>query len=291
MDRRNLKLTVDHQGLAEPKEVRLAHRYTKQEVESLIKSRPFWYHKINISGVVTPGHNFDALWSMIRDLRNGVDYKCKNVLDLASYDGMWAFEAESFGAERVVATDVLGTDVFENFMLCRSLLNSSVFPYFNVSPYNLYERLDVLMLNDGKEEGKRRRFDIVQNFGLMYHLRDPLLSLSQCRSVIENNGIMLLETAVYLESDQSMMVFNNNGATSDNIYPDVTTWWAPTIPCLKEMLKASLFSVEEASIRILPQARGIGRIALIARAQAPEKANPALARELAKSYRNPGIHL
>lgn len=291
MDKRNLKMIVERQSLEEQKEARLSSRYAKEEIEYLVKSRPFWYHKINISGVITPGHNFDALWSMIRDLRSGVDYQGKNVLDLASYDGMWAFEAESSGAERVVATDVLGTDIFENFMLCRTLLNSNVYPYFNVSPYNLYERLDVFMFNDGKEEGKRRCFDIVQNFGLMYHLRDPLLALSQCRSVVENDGIMLLETAVYLDSDKSIMVFNNNGSTSDNIYPDSTTWWAPTVPCLQEMLKASLFNVEEASIRILPQARGIGRIALIARAQAPEKANPALARELAKSYRNPGIHL
>lgn len=77
-----------------------------EELRRKVASFRFWYHKIDLGhGVVNPGQPFDAVWDMIRQSRAALDYKEKSVLDIASFDGMWAFEAEKLGASTVVATD------------------------------------------------------------------------------------------------------------------------------------------------------------------------------------------
>ena len=143
-----------------------------------------------------------------------------------------------------------------------------------------------------RDSERRHGFDIIQNFGLMYHLRDPLLALSQCRSVLKPDGVMILETAAYLKSDDPIMVFNNNGAAPQfTFYPDITTWWAPTVRCLKEMLRATLFEPDETSVEVFPQEHGFGRVCMVAYPVSVERAPEALVGELKKTYRNPGLHL
>lgn len=128
---------------------------------------------------------------------------------------------------------------------------------------------------------------------MLHHLRDPLLTLSQARSVVRTGGPLLIETAAIV---------------GENIYPDhKTTWWAPTVPCLLEMLRASMFEPVEASIRtlsanqlteplkqlvrrhLLDQRHTVSRVSLVARAMAPGELDPEYYRELARTYRNPGL--
>src|SRR5262245_23663151 len=96
-------------------------------------------------------------------------------------------------------------------------------------------------------------FDIVQHLGLLYHLRDPLLSLSQARSVLRQGGHLLIETAVVAEETASYMLFNGVPPDTARIYEDVTTWWAPTIRCLREMLRASLFAPLDETLHLTPR--------------------------------------
>ena len=116
---------------------------TREALEAEVEKRAPWYHSIDLGlGVTTPGRSYDSIWEKIRLVRRNIDYKQKRVLDIASYDGMWAFEAERLGAAEVVATDVT-YHAFEHFLFCKQVLDSQVVPYYNVSPYNLAERLDV----------------------------------------------------------------------------------------------------------------------------------------------------
>ncbi len=109
-----------------------------EEMAEEIKKFRFWYHKIDLgNGVITPGLDLDQQWNMTRETRDTLDYKGKNVLDIASFDGMWAFEAEKLGASLVVATDCY-YETYKNFLFCRNALNSRVIPYYNISPYDLY---------------------------------------------------------------------------------------------------------------------------------------------------------
>jgi len=93
------------------------------KIKNMLKSDfTYWYHKIDLgNGIVTPGFNYDPLWDNIRKVRSRIDYQGKTVLDIASFDGLWAFEAEHLGAKTVVATDCLYR-TFKNFMFCRDIL-------------------------------------------------------------------------------------------------------------------------------------------------------------------------
>jgi tRNA (mo5U34)-methyltransferase len=228
-----------------------------------------WYHRMDLgNAVTTPGFPLEWLWEAARQTRSAIDYKSKTVLDLGTWDGMWAFEAEMLGAGFVVATDCMNTwqealhQGMNNLLLVREAIFSEVVPLFNVAPYALRERLDnVLFSHPLLKDG----FDIVQHLGLLYHLRDPLLSLAQSRSVLKEGGTLLLETAVSPGESISMQ-FNSGAGT---FYEDFTTWWAPTLPCLREMLRLSFLELDETSITHAGDPHSVFRVALRATAARP----------------------
>jgi tRNA (mo5U34)-methyltransferase len=283
---------------------------TGEEIQQRLSSFDYWYHKIELApGIVTPGFDLEPIWENTRKAREGIDYRDKVVLDLASFDGLFAFEAEKLGASRVIATDCLYKS-FSNFLFCREVLGSKAIPFYNVSPYNLVDRLDVYLdENYAEAPNTDRQFDIVQHFGLLYHLRDPMLSLSQARSVLKTGGLMLIETDIVMDNDESFMLYNGlpNGARVRDNY---SVWWAPTRECLFEMLEGSLFEVRKetyteiffdtpaqdagrASIAGASSTSNhrIGRGAVIAQACSLGGSNWKFERELCRTYRNPGIAL
>jgi len=280
---------------------------TEQKIREYLKKRTYWYHKIRLApDIVTPGFNLEPLWDQVRRVRGRIDYRGKAVLDIASFDGMFAFEAEQLGASRVIATDCLYRS-FDNFLFCREVLGAKAMPYFNVSPYNLVERLDVYREERYEEAPEDRRFDVVQHLGLLYHLRDPLLSLSQARSMLKPGGALLIETDVVLERQEPFMLFNGLPHAT-RVRDNYSVWWAPTRACLFEMLEASLFTVEQDSYsefafdvpsraggRMSAGAAGgefrIGRGAVVARAADPGKVDRKFLREMMRGYRNPGLVL
>jgi tRNA (mo5U34)-methyltransferase len=279
-----------------------------EELRAKIAECTYWYHKIELApGVVTPGFDLDDLWANTRRAREYVDYKGKSVLDIASFDGMFSFEAEALGASVVIAADCLYRSL-KNLLLCREVLDSKVFPYYNVSAYNLVDRLDVFFdENYDEEQQNARQFDIVQHFGLLYHLRDPLFSLSQARSVLKTGGSIIVETDIVMDTEESFMLFNglpNGGRVRDNY----SVWWAPTRECLFEMLESTLFEVKKDTYSEIAfdvpaketgtlgggrtaSNRRIGRAAVVAEARESGKSNVKFEREVLRTYRNPGLDL
>lgn len=273
-----------------------------------IAARRYWYHKISLpDGTVTPGMDLEPIWDNIRKVRELHPYGGKRVLDIASFDGLWAFEAESCGAAEVIATDCL-YNTFGNLLVVREILQSDVVPFFNVSPYNLSERLDIYFEENFGTEGQHsRRFDIVQHLGLLYHLRDPLWSLSQARSVLRTGGKFLFEGEVILDRDDSALVFNGLPSTT-RIRDNVSVWWSPTIRCLHEMLQASFLEPDLDSQSVIefevPVTEGgshkafdrdsklrRGRLAIWATATEPSPPIGKWEREMMRTFRNPGLDL
>ena len=272
-----------------------------------------WYHVIDLGdGISTPGQTlWSPLWEQIRRVRTRLDYQGKKVLDIGSFDGMWAFEAESLGAAEIVATDCCNEQL-HNFLFCKQILGSKVLPYYNVAPHQLFDRLDVYFQeNFHDEDDHERLFDIVQHLGVLYHQRDPLMSLSQARNCMKLGGKLLLETACII-SEEGFMLFNgtppadekwlscamkfgDHNAKTYRIGPDLSVWWAPTLQCLKEMLTASLFEPDTDSLQFI-EAGGKynnmlkGRMCMIATAVGPESLQPNYKKELRRSYRNPGLN-
>jgi len=96
------------------------------------------------------------------------------VLDVGSWDGFYAFEAERRGASRVVATDSFcwggpGWGSKAGFEYAHSFLGSSV-ESVECEPYELHETAD-------------SGFDVVLFLGVLYHLKEPLPTLSSLRRV------------------------------------------------------------------------------------------------------------
>lgn len=243
----------------------------KAYISRRVKELEPWYHKIDLGdGIVTPGFDFDEQWVRTRAVMDTIDYKDKKVLDLASWDGYWAFRAEEKGASFVISSDAR-LEGYRNLLFCREVLGSDVIPMCNVPIQELPSRLSTI--------GFPEKFDVLHHLGLLYHLRDPMLSLTQARKVIADDGIMMLETAFIDDNENSYMAFN--GVEGNFHFYGLSDMWAPTRLCLKEMLIRSLFEpVHEELWQVKPPcpaalAKGqppVGRLVMLARPLPEDKA-------------------
>ena len=89
-----------------------------------------------------------------------------------------------------------------------------------------------------------RRFDIVQCFGVLYHLRYPLLGLAKLRKVLKDGGQLIMETAVLLDTDDSLIQTDFTKIYSS----DRSTWNAFSQKALCDAVRDSYFDVQEYSI-------------------------------------------
>lgn len=189
-----------------------------------------WYHKIELApGIVTPGHDWESLWDPMRRYHRSVSFRDKRVLEIGCWDGYWSFEAETLGAREVWATDDMTqrrnrTETVPFVIECRG---SRVRYRDDVSVYDVDRAFD-------------DPFDIVIFYGVLYHLRYPVLGVSKLRRVLRRGGLLLLETASLLDTEDSVMRFGQR-----NVYAeDRSTWNAPSLSCLRVMLESSYFSVD-----------------------------------------------
>ena len=188
-------------------------------------SRIQWFHSIDLgNGVVTPG--VDRSPRRLKGIGMPSSLAGKSVLDIGTFDGFYAFEAERRGA-RVVATD---TAVWHNphigrrgFDLARRVLGSSVED----------REVDVLDLSP-ESVGT---FDLVLFLGVLYHLPNPLLALERVASVTKRQLIM--ETHVDLLGTRRAAAAFYPG---DELQDDVSNWWGPNLAGAKGMLEAVGFS-------------------------------------------------
>lgn len=154
-----------------------------------------WYHAIELPhGVVTPGRadhrDQVALYGLPADMTG------MRALDVATFDGFWAFEMERRGAE-VVATDIgrwTEADIprrwlekmtpeqdsitGDGFRLAKELLGSNV-DRKTISVYDL----------DPAELGT---FDVVMMSDLLLHIRDPQRALEKLYEVTVPGGYAIV---------------------------------------------------------------------------------------------------
>lgn len=195
-----------------------------------------WYHEIEVTqGYLTPSVMTASrpTWEMVRRVRSRLDYTGKRVLDLGTFDGMWAFEAERLGAACVVAADIWQAGhpsplPLERFLFARRCLGSKAWPVTNGDAHYLTDRLA-----DAKRVLGIDGFDIVQNLGMLYHLENPLLALTEIRKQLAPGGVMLLETAAWTGGGDLPAVRLN---TDEGIYCDPTTFWVPNLAGLRGLL-------------------------------------------------------
>lgn len=180
-----------------------------------------WHQSFELgSGVRAPGvSNVDFLFS---EAEVPADLTGASVLDIGTTNGGAAFEAERRGAERVVAVDIEPPSWYGFDKLSAAL--GSRAEYLRSSVYELEAAL-------GGE-----RFDVVLFWGVLYHLRHPILALDNLRAVTA--GTAYVETAV---ADHELPPDLRSGDLSrfyrrDELAGDASNWFAPTTALLGQWL-------------------------------------------------------
>jgi tRNA (mo5U34)-methyltransferase len=135
-----------------------------------------WYHDWEVfKDVRTPGRRSVSL--VCSKTRIPADLTGKRVLDIGAWHGCFSFECERRGASEVIAYSLENPDV-TGFTRLKELLGSRV-KYVQGSVYSLAP----------EELGE---FDLILFFGVLYHLRYPLLAIDRIRTV--SRGDVLVET-------------------------------------------------------------------------------------------------
>jgi tRNA (mo5U34)-methyltransferase len=182
-----------------------------------------WWHTIDLgNGVVTAGG--DPTPARLPELQIPHDLTGLTVLDIGAWDGFFAFEAERRGARRVLATDSFcwgqgGWGTKAGFELARQALGSHV------------EDLDIDPLELSPD--RIGTFDLVFCFGVLYHMRHPLLALERIFSVTA------LQTHVDLTSIERPAIAFYPGTELNN---DPTNWCGPNPAAVMAMLRTVGFT-------------------------------------------------
>ena len=148
-----------------------------------------WYHTLALPGNrITPG------WFDLRgvvDVLPWPDVAGKRCLDVATYDGFYAFELERRGAQAVVATDIPDHRDWDFPARARAAGPQTLTELagekglgFEIARQALSSRVEKRLINvyDLSPEAVGM-FDVVVCGSLLLHLRDPVRALEAIRSV------------------------------------------------------------------------------------------------------------
>ena len=212
--------------MAEP-EVRIAagDRGFEERIQRLadrVQSR-FRYHTIELpDGSILPGlQTVEHLRWRLDMFELPEDLRGKRVLDVGAWDGWFSFECERRGAE-VVAVDCIALDTF---IEAKELLGSKV----------EYLTLDVNELSS-KLLGT---FDIVLFFGVLYHLRHPLLGLE--KTVELSTDLVLIESFV-IQAEQRQIPQVMEFYERTELGGQIDNWCGPSPECLMSMCRSAGFA-------------------------------------------------
>ncbi len=189
----------------------------QEEVATL--SKDAWYHSIELpDGRVVPGVvGLEALRARMGRFPIPQDLHGKRVLDVGAATGWNSFELERRGAE-VVAVDCVE---FREFQTARELLGSRV----------EYRILDV----DELSPATLGRFDYVLFFGVLYHLRHPLLGLEKICALTRETAFV---ESFVTDGDGCSLEFYE----TDELGGQIDNWCGPTAKCLGALCRSAGFA-------------------------------------------------
>ena len=230
---------------------------TECEVLERMKQYVF-YHTIPLTEQIqTEG------WTTIRPLTDMtlrnlrmLDLRGKRVLDIGCRDGLFSFEAEKLGAAEVIGIDNDPSIAAREFLI----------PFFR-SRVKMHE----LNLFDLRPEtfGK---FDVVIFPGVLYHLRYPIWALKLVRDVLNDDGMLVLETATFVDDNQLPLLYCPIGAASP-YEPTSCTFF--NLKALKDTLFSLGLTVRRveciANFHLALEAQGVKERLLAALEPAPAK--------------------
>ena len=198
---------------------------------------PFYWHQgwDLFPNVRTPGRS--PVEALMDNAGVPTDLSGLSILDIGAWNGCLAFECERRGAERVVAFSLEDPEQ-TGFNSLSRLLEIERTRYVQGSIYDL----------DPERIGT---FDVVICFGVIYHLRYPVLGLDNLRRVTAGS--------VYIEShalDECLVVNGSERALDElssacliQFYPgselanDPSNWFSPSVSSVAAILRTAGFEV------------------------------------------------
>lgn len=200
----------------------------KDWIRKQVEAEPYWFHKIRLwEDLYTPGWSEPEV-EKLPYFGLPEDMTGLRVLDIGCAEGFFSFEAERRGAAEVVGIDSF-PDSIRRFNIVRNARGSKVMAYL----CNVYDLA-------AKTFGT---FDLVMYYGVLYHLRHPLLALERILDVCR--GTMLLQTACSADvpglEGQPMAQFHPFGIDSGpdaegRPLRDPTVFWLPNRACVRAMV-------------------------------------------------------
>ena len=162
-------------------------------------------------------------YPLLRDLRG------KRVLDIGAASGWNSFELEKRGAS-VVALDCVE------------------YPEFHYAKRALDSRVELVVLDvDEISRDRLGSFDYVLCFGVLYHLRHPLLALEKICSITRE--MAFIESYV-IDPDASFPGCVMEFYETNELGGQIDNWWGPTAACLASLCRSAGFgSVENLYVR------------------------------------------
>ncbi len=191
------------------------------EIQRLIEKLD-WYHSLRlpsgelIEGILPEEH---LKWR-IAQFPIPEDLTGMRVLDIGAWDGWFTFEMERRGAE-VVAIDLVDDT---NFRKARELMGSRAEYYVE----------DITFLTPEKYG----YFDIVLFFGVLYHLKHPLLALERVCELSRN--LVCVESYVSDEVLDGPVVMEFY--ESDELAGQFDNWCGPSLSCLMAFCRTAGFA-------------------------------------------------
>jgi tRNA (mo5U34)-methyltransferase len=232
-----------HLRTAAPPEVAAAVAWVTENVG--------WFHSVDLkNGSMTPGHKAwqtRARMFNIAELARG-----KTVLDVGAMEGGDSFAAEEAGA-RVTAYDVdnyfeydLGLNaaweyVVEQYNQARAAGREREWIFLNSKRFGFELCRQVRQSSVTRISGsvyaldplRHGCFDLVCCFGLLYHLRHPLLALDKIYAV--TNELTLIQSQIfsgYAPEASTILFFNETWRGS------YTNWFVPSPQALLDMVSS-----------------------------------------------------
>ncbi len=173
--------------------------------------------------------NLDHLDNLLNDINLSAEdiLVCKTVNDIGGADGDMAFYCEYLGAEKVNLIDNPPTNFngLKGAMKVKDSLKSKV---------NIVN----IDLDDINGWGKIEKVDITIFLGILYHLKNPFLALSQLSKI---SRYLIISTKVfddlngYNVASSSVAYFYDQGECNN----DSTNWWCFTDESLKRLISRS----------------------------------------------------
>ena len=187
-----------------------------------------WWHTIpvgwdeNKNLIYTPGKTNHYNY---RDFGIPDDLNGKKVLDIGAWDGFFTWACEKLGGD-VTSIDTSKEDGGNwggprGYEFCRRVLDARARLVYPLSIYDLPREM-------------HNEFDLVLNFGVIYHLLNPMLALEKTFQATRPGGTAIIETA--FDNRNSWL-----GASLWSLWPnqenDPTNFFYPTVKGLKNALE------------------------------------------------------